>query len=480
MLAGTAWIASALGVLSLAQPSLVWADSDCLAVTRELAGPRSTILRLKASLARATPEAKPDLEKQLAEAEAEVNARSAELSECWYTLRVHAVRVSDDCPGQRAADIDPDQVQRWIDKANEVYRVAHVRFEFDPTPKSGDWASLNSTEVNDLTGELAGDVVWERGNSIGNELASHYPGKVLLLFRHGPGAGATGGGFSGTRYNYVILPGFPITTACGGQNAFLMAHELGHYFGLNHTFREFKTRTAAAEAFRSAGSKPSAFDGDGLAETPPEPYIEELACTRDTTVLLNGIAFSLQRNNVMSYYFSGTKTLIPEQVRIVRTWVERRFADAMDGTGPFVPDERRTYTIVSAENGRSLEVAGASKERGAKIVQANWNGRANQTWRIVPLTAQDAGSFEIVSVATGKCLTGGISDGAPLTQWDWEARKDQKWRFLQDPMGDLVIESKRNQRVLSVPGAAKATGVNLELPATGGAQRQRWRLVPQD
>ena len=404
------------------------------------------------------------------------------LADCWYTLHVHAVRVTDDCRGERAAAIDPDQVRRWIEKANEVYAAAGVRFEFDPTPKSGDWALLPSTEVNDLSAELPGDIGWERGKSLGNELASHFPGKVLLLFRHGPGDTPTGGGFSSTTYNFVALPGYDVTTVCGGQNEYLFAHEMGHYLGLNHTFRQFKTKAAAAEVLRSNGSKPSVFDADGIAETPPEPYIEELQCSSDTTVSLNGIPFSLLRDNVMSYYHGATKRLIPAQVRVVRAWVERRFADAMDRVGPFVPDERRTYVIVSAENGKALEVSGAPADKGAKVVQADWNGGAGQAWRIVPLTAQDAGSFEIVSVVSGKCLTvegGGTQDGAAVMQWDWEAKRNQKWRFTQDKAGDLVIETKQSRRVLAVVGA-QSTAVKLVQPTESGAENQRWRLVPQD
>jgi len=476
-----AWIPIAAGLLSIAPASPVRADSDCFQVTREIRALGSTAAELKAALAKAAPKAKADIEKQIADTQERLNARTEDLKACGYTLHVHAVRVNDSCPGQRPADINPDQVRRWVEKANEVYAVAGVRFEFDPTPKSGDWAVLNSTEVNDLYAELPGDIGWERGKAIGNELASHYPAKVLLLFHHGPGDDPTGGGFSSTTYSFVALPGFDVTTVCGVQNAFLLAHEVGHYFGLNHTFRTFKTKAEAAGVLRSAGNKPGTFDADGLAETPPEPFIDELQCTGDTTVTLNGVPFSLNRKNVMSYYHNDTKSLTPEQVRIVRTWVERRFADAMDGVGPYVPDERRTYTIVSAANGKILEVVGASKENGVKVMPADWNGGANQNWKIVPLTASEAGAFEIVSASTGKCLTvesHGSEEGGSLIQWDWEGRKNQKWRLTRDATGDLLIEARQTRRVLTAPDSTKAGDVRLEPPAA--SQNQKWRLVPQD
>lgn len=414
-------------------------------------------------------------------------SRSAAADSCWYTLHVHAVRVSDSCAGARTAAIDPEQVARWIEKANEVYAAARVRFEFDPTPDRGDWAELHDTELNRLTAELPGDAVWEHGKSAANELASHFPRKILVLFRHGPDPAPTGGGFSSNAYNFVVMPGFDVTTICGPtQNAYLLAHEMGHYFGLKHTFRQFKTKAEAAAALKSAANKPAAFDADGLSETPPEPYIEDLQCGNDALVVLNGIPFPLVRSNVMSYYASAVKTLSREQAAIVRTWVARRFTNAMDGVGPFVPDGRLKYQIFSLAGGKALEVERASKASGAKIRPSEWSGASNQSWKVVPLTAGDAGWFEIVSVSSGLCLTaegGGPNDGTRIVQREWEGRSGQKWRFNQDDHGDLAIEARHVRKVLNVAagaGATRASGGFVELSDDKGITGQRWRLLPAE
>jgi hypothetical protein len=481
---------------------LAHAQSDCFAATREIREIRDSLSQLRNAIDTAAPEAKPGLEKQREDLQARLASKEAESGECWYTIHVHAVRVSDSCAGQRTTPITPDQVAQWVAKANEVYAAARVRFEFDPTPGKGDWAELHDSDVNRLSVELPGDVGWERGRATANELAARYPQKVLLLFRHGPEAAPTGVGFSSTSYSFVAMPGYAATTVCGDtQNAYLLAHEMGHYFGLGHTFQQFKTRGAAAAALRKAGNKPAAFDGDGLAETPPEPYIEELQCGKEVVTILNGIPFPLLRGNIMSYYHGDAKTLSPQQSVIVRNGVERRFADAMDGSGSLIPDERRSYQIVSLSNGKVLEVEGGSKENGTRIRLVDWTGTAQQIWRVKPLAVRDAGSFQIVSVASGKSLTieaPGTAEGASLIQWDWEARGSQKWRFVQGSTGELMIEAKQSRMVLGIaggggagaggaaPGArgprgTRATGAaGVEQSPDRGDIQQRWKLLPVD
>ena len=63
-----------------------------------------------------------------------------------YTVRVQAVRVSDD-DGARPADIVPVQVRQWVSKANEVYAVAAIQLQFNSAPGSSDWSTVNSTPL---------------------------------------------------------------------------------------------------------------------------------------------------------------------------------------------------------------------------------------------------------------------------------------------------------------------------------------------
>ncbi len=479
-----------LSLATVAAPPVARAESDCFRVTREITDLQRALQGLNADLERAASDARAPLEARIAATQSALDAKREEAKECWYSIHVQAVRVSDSCPGAREAAIAPAQAAAWIEKANEVYRAARVRFEFDPDSAAGDWMEYASTDVNALSAELPGDRTWERGKAEGNEIASRFPRKVVILFRHGPDEEPTGGGFSGTRYDFVALPGYEVTKLCGRDgNAFLLAHEIGHYFGLEHTFRQFKTTAAASAALRAAGNKPDAFDGDRLAETPPEPYIEALQCAGDALVVLNGIPFPLLRDNVMSYYDSPTKTLTPKQAEIVRTWVERRFADAMDARGPYVPDVRRAYQFTSYQDGKVIAAAdGASKENGAKIVVKDWSGDAAENWRLVPLVAGDAGYFRIVSAATGKCLS---ADGTPAQEtariilWDWLGAENQKWRFVQDENGEFRIEAKRGGKVLTAPESrgraarrsTAAAGEAIQAPDKA-ARNQRWRLLP--
>jgi hypothetical protein len=234
------------------------------------------------------------------------------------TVPVQAIRLSDD-NGGRPTPVTRDQIKQWIDKANEIWAGASIRFLYDP---DSDFTMLKSTLLNSMNRGTE-DKNWDAERSAGNAVATQYPGKLVFLFRYGPGANPVGPSFSWFDYNFVVGMAFD-TSVCGYQNIGLMAHEIGHYLGLPHPFpKVFNSIQEAEEYLQSHGNDPNAFDGDGIADTPPDPYIEtnDIQCKPVASVTLKGKEFPLPRTDIMSYYEVRTG-LSPQQIDRAR-WILR-------------------------------------------------------------------------------------------------------------------------------------------------------------
>ena len=95
-------------------------------------------------------------------------------------------------------------------------------------------------------------------------------------------------------------------------------------------------------------------------------------------------------------------------------WVPLAFGDA--------------FVFVNVSNGTVLDVAGASTQNGAIVIQHQWSGSASQVWRLYPFGPTH---YVFINLGSGKALdVAGASTvpGAPVIQWDWIAGSNQVWR----------------------------------------------------
>jgi len=233
------------------------------------------------------------------------------------TLRVQAIRLADD-DGGRPADTAAAEFSQWVEFANASFAPAGIAFAYDPV---ADFAEVRSTFLNNLADPNDTFPDWRAQGTLGNEIAARYPGKVLVIMRHGPGPTSDYGGSGSPSHGFIILPGFGVSIHCGSTALLWFAHEMGHYLGLGHTMPNLPAFASIAEAaayFVQNGRTVSVFDGDGLSDTLPDPYMRFLECATTTAAAtLDGVVFQLPRDNLMSYYKEAA-VLTPMQCAIVR------------------------------------------------------------------------------------------------------------------------------------------------------------------
>ncbi|MBW2535883.1 MAG: hypothetical protein JRI55_30600, partial [Deltaproteobacteria bacterium] len=224
--------------------------------------------------------------------------------------------------GSRAARVTAAHVRAWVDVANRLFEPAGFELRFDHGQPLDE---LQSSIVN----RAMPDRQVEQLDAALQPLLERHPGELLVVFRHGPEAEPTTLAFSGLYLDYIVMPGFEGTHHCGDAQLDALAHELGHFLGLPHTFAQQFDRPSDAAAFlRARRLDPMAFDGDGIADTLPDPGIAAMECTEAPSVDLAGVRFELPRGNLMSYYAQRSR-LSPTQIERARWTMAERMAHGM-------------------------------------------------------------------------------------------------------------------------------------------------------
>lgn len=272
----------------------------------------------------------------------------AEVAKRRYVVPFHAIKASDD-DGRRAAEVTPADVAKWVDKANEVFAAAGVKFVFNPDPRGPDWTEIRDTALNNLESKLA-------HVRYAAQVSEGYPGKIVAIFRHGLGRTPVEDAYSSLYEKALVMPGFATSRWIvgkdsrgrwvEGQNLWMLAHELGHYMGLPHTFpNEVGTTTlATALMIMANGGDIDAMDGDQIPDTPPDAGFHYYIgrgwdpCkgpeTYTVSETLRGRTFSWElapdRHNVMSYFGCDPVHITPMQAQVVQHRLEQRGFQRVD------------------------------------------------------------------------------------------------------------------------------------------------------
>ena len=228
------------------------------------------------------------------------------------------VLMNDD--EQLPAQITPEQVKLWVADANAIYKPAKIQFDF--TGDDSDFKTIKNTELNQVV--IGDGADFTAATRAGNALAAKFPDKMTVIFRHGPGLIPSNVGAGSIERDFVLLPQFDRTMLCNHQNLHYMARVIGEYLGIKPTAAQHFLNTFEAEKFLHAHKDdPNCFDGDGIKDTPPDPFIVTLEgmCQPTGTVTLNDTDFTLPTGNLMSDY-DGAKTLSKIQTQWVQ-WAMR-------------------------------------------------------------------------------------------------------------------------------------------------------------
>lgn len=250
-------------------------------------------------------------------------------------LNLHIVAMQND-DGSMAAQVQPGDFSTLLTRTNRSFRNTGIQIALDP---GVDFETFRRTTLNR---EQSG---W---TTIADSIVSAHPTRVVCILRWGPGASFTGNAnafpppgasskhsaMTDVDQKFVMLEDFLNLSQNGYLNLLWgshLAHEIGHYLGLYHTFVGWEdwnpvytsasatpTPTQVQQAlidFVSAhGGAASALDGDQLSDTPPDPSgplyraLGKDPCTSSTITAVGtrsgvatSVSFSPSTSNAMSY-----------------------------------------------------------------------------------------------------------------------------------------------------------------------------------
>jgi hypothetical protein len=141
-----------------------------------------------------------------------------------------------------------------------------------------------------------------------------------------------------------------------------------------------------------------------------------------------------------------------------------------------MPESGGVYNIVNEGSGLYMDIAGASQDNGANVLQWSGNTQKNQQFT---LTKLDDGYWSIRAAHSQKSIDlydWNKENDSSIKQWDYWEGDVQKWTLKSSETGGIKITSGYTQKLVTVANSDK--GADVYQSADKSSAYQRWYFNP--
>ncbi len=231
----------------------------------------------------------------------------------YIPLKVHVLRRSDGSGGISNADLN-----QTIVSANINYYPASIQFYLCGEPDYINSDTYYDYNYNQEDGLCA-------GNDVVNAINVYYLDSITF---------GTDGNVSGYAYypSSMRQSNRVFVTNTGSDGSRALSHEMGHYFGLYHTFNNNANADVSQRELvrRDAGANCSTA-GDFVCDTPADPFqlpgatVSTATCTYSGTIVdAQTMPFTPALDNIMSYYYGCGNVFTAGQFERIRAGMQIR------------------------------------------------------------------------------------------------------------------------------------------------------------
>ncbi|MFC0431342.1 RICIN domain-containing protein [Kutzneria buriramensis] len=135
-----------------------------------------------------------------------------------------------------------------------------------------------------------------------------------------------------------------------------------------------------------------------------------------------------------------------------------------------------TFIIVARHSVKCLEVADASVDNGANVVQRTCDESLNQQWSFLYL---ENNRYLMVARHSHKCLEvadASLEDGANVVQSTCNGGANQQWSFYHVGGNSYLAVARHSHKCLEVADASLEDGANVDQWTCDGGTNQQWSL----